>query len=126
MPQILIVDDEPETCRVMARLFARRGWTSASVHDASDALAALRADRPDALLLDVMMPGMDGFQVLAAIRADPDVAGVPVLIYSARHDQATADRAMAAGADDYIPKLTSAAQVCRRVGLFVREAVAAN
>jgi CheY-like chemotaxis protein len=125
MPQILIVDDEPETCRVMSRLFARRGWTSAAVHDGADALAAVRSDRPDAVLLDVMMPGMDGFEVLAAIRADVGVGGVPVLFYSARHDQATVERALAAGADDYITKLTSAAQVCRRVGLFVGEAVAA-
>jgi DNA-binding response OmpR family regulator len=119
MPKILIVDDEIETCQVMSRLFARRGWSSESVQDPAAALHALRAARPDAVLLDAKMPDLDGFTVLAAIRNDPEVAGVPVLFYSASHDQATAERALAAGADDYIPKLTSARKICERVGLFI-------
>jgi CheY-like chemotaxis protein len=119
MPKILIVDDEVDTCRVMSRLFSRQGWSSDCVNDPVDALPALRAARPDAVLLDVMMPGLDGFAVLAAIRADPEISTVPVLFYSALHDQATLERAFAAGADDYIPKLTSAREIGERVGLFV-------
>ena len=119
MPNILIVDDEPETCRVMSRLFARRGWSSDYVHAAGDALAAIRSGRPDAVLLDASMPGMGGFDVLAAVRGDPAAAGVAVLFYAAAHDGEAADRAMDAGADDYIPKLTSAGAVADRVGLFM-------
>jgi two-component system, sensor histidine kinase and response regulator len=117
--KILIVDDELDTCRVMSRLFARWGWACETVHEPAKAVAAVRANRPDAVLLDVMMPGIDGFQILAAIRADADVASVPVLFYSALHDQKTLERAFAAGADDYIPKLTSAKQIRERVALFV-------
>jgi two-component system sensor histidine kinase/response regulator len=121
MSHILIVDDETDTCRVMSRLFARRGWTSDCVNASAEAMAAIRANPPVAVLLDVLMPGMDGFAILAALRADEDpaVASVPVLFYSALHDRATADRAMDAGADDYIPKLTSAREVADRVGLFM-------
>jgi DNA-binding response OmpR family regulator len=119
MAKILIVDDEVDRCRVMSRLFARRGWSSAVVHDPAAAVATLRADGACAVLLDLSLPGMDGLQVLAAIRADPAVANVPVLVYYAPHHQATAVRAIDAGADDYIPKLTSASQICQRVGLFV-------
>src|SRR4051794_18116408 len=106
MGKILIVDDEVDTCRVMRRVFARRGWASDCVHDSAEALGAVRATRPDAVLLDVMMPGRDGFAVLAEIRADPEVSTVPVLFYSALHDQATVNRALDAGADDYITKLS--------------------
>jgi CheY-like chemotaxis protein len=119
MPNILIVDDEPETCRVMTRLFARRGWSSACVHGAGEALAAVRSGRPDAVLLDAAMPGMGALDILAAVRGDPAAAGVAVLFYAAAHDGEAADQAMDAGADDYIPKLTSAAAVADRVGLFM-------
>jgi DNA-binding response OmpR family regulator len=121
MAKILIVDDEVDTCRVMRRVFAKRGWTSDCCHESSGALSAVRASRPDAVLLDVMMPGSDGFAILAAIRADPEVATVPVVFYSALHDQATIDRALDAGADDYIPKLSSARHICGRLSLFVPE-----
>jgi DNA-binding response OmpR family regulator len=117
--KILIVDDETDVCAVMRRLFARWGWSADCVHDSSRAHPTVRETRPDAVLLDIMMPGLDGFAVLAAIRADPDVATVPVVFYSALHDEETAERALAAGADDYIPKLTSARQIRERVGLFI-------
>jgi DNA-binding response OmpR family regulator len=119
MAKILIVDDEVDTCRVMRRVFAKRGWTSDCCHDSADALTAVRATRPDAVLLDVMMPGSDGFAILAAIRGDPDVSTVPVLFYSALHDEATVNRALDAGADDYIPKLSSAQHICGRLSLFM-------
>jgi DNA-binding response OmpR family regulator len=119
MAKILIVDDEVDTCQVMRRLFKRWGWTADCVHDPARAVETMRAARPAAVLLDVMMPGLDGFQVLSAIRADPELKSVPVLFFSALHDEATLERAFAAGADDYIPKLTSARQIRERVSLFV-------
>jgi DNA-binding response OmpR family regulator len=119
MAKIVIVDDDVDTCKVMRRLFARWGWSSDCVTDARAAHRAVREARPAAVLLDVTMPELDGFAVLAAIRSDPEVATVPVLFHSARSDKATLERALAEGADDYIPKGTSARRIRERVGLYV-------
>lgn len=119
--KILIVDDDADTCTVMQRLFARWGWSCERCTDARDAYRAVREGRPNAVLLDVTMPEMDGFAVLAKIRSDPAVSTTPVLFHSALSDGATIERALAAGADDYIPKGTSAKRIRERVGLYVHD-----
>src|SRR4051794_19953649 len=75
--RILIVDDDADTCDVMRRLFAKWGWESECLTDSSEALPAVRDRRPDVVLLDVMMPGLDGFAVLAEIRGDPSLTRTP-------------------------------------------------
>ena len=122
MAKILIVDDQPEVCDVMQRLFKAMGWQSQCLTDPTTVHAAVRDVRPDVVLLDVMMPELDGFGVLQAIRSDPDIATVPVVMYSAVNDEKTVDRALAAGADDYIVKGTPFKQIRDRVGLYVQPA----
>jgi DNA-binding response OmpR family regulator len=121
MAKILIVDDDDDTCLVMRRVFARWNWASQCVTDSRQAHQAVRTFRPDAVLLDIGMPHLDGFAVLEAVRSDQDVATTPVLFYSARTDRQTCDRALAAGADDFIPKGTSAKQIRERVGLYIQQ-----
>jgi DNA-binding response OmpR family regulator len=121
MPKILIVDDDNDTCLVMRRVFARWNWASESVTDSRQAHEAVRTFRPDAVLLDIGMPHLDGFAVLEALRSDQDVAAIPVLFYSAQTDGHTCERALAAGADDFIPKGISAKQIRERISLYVEE-----
>ena len=121
MARILIVDDDVDTCDVMRRLFAKWGWASECLTDSKEVVRIVRANRPDVLLLDVMMPDMDGFEVLSAIRNDPLVATLPVLFFSALKDQRTLTRALAEGADDYILKGTPPTKIRERVGLYVNE-----
>lgn len=85
MAQILIVDDTVETCAMLARLFKRCGHATAYLHDGAGVVDALRSVRCDLVLLDVIMPEVDGFSALAAIRgdADPAVGRVPVVMSSA-------------------------------------------
>ncbi len=119
MAKILIVDDQPEVCDVMQRLFKAMGWTSNCLTDPKTVHDAVRVGRPDVVLLDVMMPELDGFGVLKAIRTDPEIATTPIVMYSAVNDEKTVDRALAAGADDYIVKGTPFKQIRDRVGLYV-------
>jgi DNA-binding response OmpR family regulator len=119
MAKILIVDDQPEVCDVMQRLFKAMGWSSHCLTDPRTVHDAVRHERPDVVLLDVMMPELDGFGVLRAIRTDPETATTPVVMYSAVNDEKTVDRALGAGADDYIVKGTPFRQIRDRVGLYV-------
>jgi len=119
MARILIVDDEEEVCQAVNRLFSAWGWACEMLSDGKVAHQAVRAIRPDAVLLDLLMPEPDGFAILAAIRADPDVARTPVILYSACNDEQTLDRALAAGADDYILKGTPVTQIRERVALYI-------
>lgn len=119
MAKILIVDDQPEVCDVMRRLFKALQWESVCVTDPKTVHATVRSAHPDVVLLDVMMPELDGFAVLEQIRSDPDVGTTPVVMYSAVNDERTVDRALGAGADDYIVKGTPFKQIRDRVGLYV-------
>jgi DNA-binding response OmpR family regulator len=115
MLTVLIIDDENENCEVLRRLFQRAGWNARCLCDSTAALEELTRERPDVVLLDVMMPQLDGFSILRQIRADETVGKTPVVMYSALGDQATRQRAMEAGADDYILKTTPFAVIRERV-----------
>jgi DNA-binding response OmpR family regulator len=116
---LLIVDDEDEVCQAVTRLFNAWGWACKMLTDGKAAHRAVRELRPDAVLLDLMMPEPDGFAILKAIRSDPDVAKTPVILYSALNEEHTLDRALAAGADDYILKGTPVTQIRERVALYI-------
>jgi len=107
MPSILIVDDQRDLAWVLARLFRAAGCAADFAVSGEEALAKLGNDAvalPDVVLLDVMMPGLDGIEVLRRVRGDARTAAVPVVMYSALSDPATAGRAMAAGANGYVVK----------------------
>jgi DNA-binding response OmpR family regulator len=117
MARILVVDDTSETCRAMKLLFDRHGHAAECVLDRAGVVGVLRAVPFDLVPLDVMMPGVDGFQVLAAIRADgdPRVVAVPVAMYSAVDDPREIERAQPLGANEWIVKGTPLGQVLRRL-----------
>lgn len=115
---ILIVDDEPQISHMMRRLFERVGWHAACVDDSRNAAVAVEKLCVDAVLLDMMMPGIDGFGVLQQIRTNPATAHVPVVLYSALSDENVISRAKALGADDYIVKTTPMQQIIDRLGKF--------
>ncbi len=113
---VLLADDNADLRAYVGRLLQKRGYVVDSVADGLAALAAIRAHRPDLLLTDVMMPGMDGFGLLAAIRADPDLADIPVIMLSARAGEEAQVEGLQAGADDYLAKPFSARELLARVG----------
>ena len=115
---VCIIDDEAPICDILRRLFQRVGWQATCLTDSTIAYPTLRAAPADAVLLDLMMPGLDGFGVLAEIRSDPALARTPVIFYSAVSDEAVKERARAAGADDYIVKTTPFKQILERLAVY--------
>ena len=103
--KVLIVDDE-EDIRTVARLGLAAGGGMAVIETGSgeDAVELARAERPDVILLDVMMPGMDGPTTLAALRADADTAAIPVVFLTAKVLASEVDRLRALGAAAVLPK----------------------
>jgi DNA-binding response OmpR family regulator len=101
---ILVVDDEIGALTLIGIMLERGGFSVLKAKDATSALAVLDQNTPDMIILDVMMPGMDGIELCQVIRERDDTQETPVLILSARGDAESVMRGMEAGANDYLPK----------------------
>ena len=117
--RVLVADDNADMREYLTRLLRPR-YTVQVVSDGAAALAAVRAEPPDLVVSDVMMPGLGGMELLAALRADPRTARVPVLLLSARAGQEAAVKGLAAGADDYLVKPFSAEELLARAGAHLQ------
>jgi CheY-like chemotaxis protein len=104
MAKILVVDDEALLRAMLRDALEEAGYAVVLAENGRDGIASAKADRPDCILLDVMMPGLDGYETCAAIKADPDLADIPVLLISATTDLRVIDRAEQAGAAEVLPK----------------------
>ena len=112
--RILIADDNADLREYLERLLARH-WDVETVADGRAALAAVEARRPDLILSDAMMPELDGFGLLAELRADPSTSQLPVIMLSARAGEEAAVEGLSAGADDYLLKPFSSRELIARV-----------
>jgi CheY-like chemotaxis protein len=101
MGRILIVDDEPQACQILSRLIRHLGHETAYRTGGAEALAYVDETPVDLLILDVMMPGMDGMEVLRRLRADPKTSQMRVVMFSAVADRNFIDEAIRKGATDY-------------------------
>jgi len=121
MANLLIVDDTIESCDLLARLFARCGHTPVCLYGGAGVVATLRDQPFHLVLLDVMMPALDGFAVLAAIRGDADsrVARTPVAMYTAVCCPHQQERALAMGANEWIVKGTPFQLLSQRLHSFL-------
>ncbi|MEO8714155.1 MAG: response regulator, partial [Acetobacteraceae bacterium] len=113
-PRIVVADDNADMRAYVARLLESWCETEA-VNDGAAALASIRARRPDLVLTDVMMPNLDGFDLLREIRAAPDLRDLPVILLSARAGEEARVEGLDAGADDYLTKPFSASELRARV-----------
>jgi DNA-binding response OmpR family regulator len=113
--RILIVDDEPEIGRILSLILRGAGFEVAAVGGGRAALEHLAASATDLVLLDVIMPELDGFETLRRIRAAPATARVPVLMLTANAGAADRARAESLGADDFIAKPFDPADVVERI-----------
>ncbi|MGW5503332.1 SpoIIE family protein phosphatase [Streptomyces sp. SS52] len=113
--RILVADDNADMREYLTRLLKGSGYQVRTVDDGLSALRTVRADTPDLVISDVMMPGLDGLGLVAALRTDPQTASVPVLLLSARAGQEASIEGLQAGADDYLVKPFAAAELLARV-----------
>src|SRR5690242_5051244 len=113
--RILLADDNADLREYASRLLRRRGWDVEVVADGEAGLAAVRRRAPDLVLSDVMMPRMDGFELLNALRSDASTSTIPVILLSARAGEEAKIEGLDAGADDYLIKPFSARELSARV-----------
>ncbi len=111
MARILVVDDDPSVRALVRDLLELEGHEVQLVADGYAALRAVAAERPDCVVLDVMMPGMDGHEVLARLRAMPDGLELPVVMLTAAADDANAWRGWTGGVDSFLGKPFDAEQL---------------
>jgi pilus assembly protein CpaE len=104
MATILVIDDDLDLQQMLRLMLQRGGYKVVTTGDGPDGLAKAKAMKPDMAIVDVMMPGMNGYQVVRKMREDPELAGMVILILTARAQPVDREAALAAQADDYMPK----------------------
>lgn len=121
--RILVVEDEESLLKLESILFTTRGYRVTGVLDGPSALESIACDPPDLVVLDVMLPGLDGFEVCRRIKEDPQTASIPVVILSAKKSSQDVERGRKAGADAYLTKPFKAVKVLQVIeGLIVPKA----
>ena len=115
MTRALIVDDDRDVCALVGYRLAQSGFDVCRAMDGEAALASVAAQLPDVALLDIMMPGLSGLEVLERWRVEPSTAHLAVLLLTAKAQESDVERGRELGADDYIVKPFSTREVVRRV-----------
>jgi DNA-binding response OmpR family regulator len=113
--RVLLAEDEPSIVESLTFLLERAGFDVASEMNGQTALDSVLADPPDVIVLDVMLPGLDGFEILRRVRADTRTQALPVLILTAKGQREDREAALASGADIFITKPFSNAEVIAAV-----------
>jgi len=119
-PSILVVDDTPANLQMLADILKRRGYRARPVPSGRLALQAAKADPPDLILLDVNMPGMDGYEVCVELKKDPALAAIPVIFISAYGEAVDKMRAFSAGGLDYVTKPFHVEEVEARIAVHLQ------
>jgi len=102
--KILIVDDSPTERYYLTDILVKNGFSVSTADNGEEALARIKADKPELILMDVVMPGANGFQVTRSIARDPDLANVPIIICSSKNQETDKIWGLRQGARDYLVK----------------------
>ena len=117
---ILVVDDEPDLLELVQYNLAQTGYDVTCVGSGEEALAAVGSSRPDLVVLDVLLPGMDGLDVCKKLKGDAQTSAIPIVMLTARGDEADVVTGLEVGADDYLPKPFSPRVLLARVKAALR------
>ena len=115
MARILVAEDDPDIFHLVQFRLRHAGHEVTNAPNGIETLAQARAERPDLLLLDVMMPLCDGFQVLTELRADPAMQGLPIIMLTTHGQEAAIVKGIQGGANDYIVKPFSFPELLKRI-----------
>ncbi len=122
--RILVVDDEPDITALVAYHLAKAGYRVSTASNGTDALRAAAEQRPDVIVLDLMLPGLSGLDVLQALRKQDETRDVGVILLTARREEADRIRGLSLGADDYLTKPFSPNELTLRVAAIIRRLAA--
>ncbi|MCU0621243.1 MAG: response regulator [Gemmatimonadales bacterium] len=122
--RILVVDDEPDITALVAYHLAKAGYRVSTAANGADALRAAREERPDIVVLDLMLPGLSGYEVLQELRKREETRDVGVILLTARREEADRIRGLSLGADDYLTKPFSPHELALRVAALLRRLAA--
>ncbi len=114
-PQIMVVDDDPDTVSILSRHLQREGFVPLEASSGAECLKLVQENEVDVILLDLMMPGMDGFQVCKALKNNPETAEIPVIMITARDDLDARAEGMRLGVSDFLAKPVFRRQLANRV-----------
>jgi len=122
--RILVVDDEPDFCAIVQVQLEKEGFEVELAYNGEEGLEKIRANPPDVIVLDVMMPGKDGYEVCKELKADEKYADIPVILLTAVASHVTSTRyshadGMSTEADDYIAKPASAEEITQSIRRFL-------
>jgi CheY-like chemotaxis protein len=118
--RILVVDDEPDNRELLQIVLKWDGFDIQLASSGGEALTSIAEQPPDLILLDLMMPGLDGCQVTVELKRNPTTRHIPVMIISAMNDRATRERVLDAGAEAFITKPIDRSELCEQVRNLLR------
>ncbi len=122
---ILVVDDDKQIARLVRSYLEQAGYRVSVAYEGNEALQHIRADRPDLIVLDLMLPGRDGWEITRIIRGDPALAAIPIIMLTARVEDTDKIVGLELGADDYIAKPFNPREVVARVRAVLRRTASA-
>jgi len=117
--EILVVDDEPNIVLSLEFLMKKEGYQVRTASNGEEAMQAIREAKPNLVLLDVMMPRMDGYEVCQAVRSDPDLQDVLILMLTAKGREVEREKGLALGADDYVTKPFATRDLVEKVRVLI-------
>lgn len=123
--RILVVDDDKQIVRLVQAYLEKSGYTVLAAYDGDNALRIIRYERPDLVVLDLMLPGRDGWEITRTLRADAHLAAIPILMLTARVEDTDKIVGLELGADDYLTKPFNPREVVARVRAILRRSAGA-
>ena len=120
MARIVVVEDNPDIAELITHYLQRAGHVTDHLASGGEVLRHARASAPDLIVLDVMLPGMDGLEVCQGLRSDPATAAIPIIMLTARGEEPDRVRGLELGADDYVTKPFSPKELVARVKALLR------
>ena len=125
-PLIIVVEDEPDIREIMLYNLRREGYQAEGFESGPEGLEAIRAKQPNLVILDLMLPGMDGLTVCQQVRAEAAIKATPIIIVSAKEEESDVVIGLGLGADDYVPKPFSPRELLARVKAVLRRSEQAD
>jgi DNA-binding response OmpR family regulator len=119
--KILVIEDDPAISRLVDYSLRHEGYEVIAATNGLEGIRKAQNEAPDLIILDVMLPGMDGFEICHRMRSESDTAQLPILMFSAKAQEIDKETGLKVGADDYLPKPAAPAEIVNRVGKLLAD-----